>query len=112
MSPLDRLLGDCLPDVTAIRHDLHAHPQLGYEETYSSEIVQTKLREWGVPFVAGLAETGVVAWLEPPRVAPEVPAIGLRGDMDALPIEEATGLPYTSTAPGKMHACGHDGHTS
>jgi len=112
MSPLDRLVDECLPDVTAIRHDLHAHPQLGYEEKYSSDVVQKKLREWGVPFAAGLAETGVVAWLEPPDVAPEVPAIGLRGDMDALPIEEATGLPYTSTEPGRMHACGHDGHTS
>src|SRR5258708_2065210 len=112
MSHLDRLLAECLPEITSIRHALHAHPQLGYEETYASELVQNKLLEWNIPFVNGIAETGVVAWLEPPGAQPDQPAIGLRGEMDALPILEATGLPYSSTNPGIMHACGHDGHTS
>ncbi|MFL5340923.1 MAG: M20 family metallopeptidase [Gemmataceae bacterium] len=112
MSRLDRLLSECLPDITAIRHDLHAHPQLGYQESYASELVQTKLREWGIPFTAGLAQTGVVGWLEPSEAAADMPAVGLRADLDALPIEEATALPYASTTPGVMHACGHDGHTS
>jgi hippurate hydrolase len=112
MSNLERLLQDFLPEITSIRHHLHAHPQIGYEETYASELVQSKLREWGIPFEANVAETGVVAWLESPDADAQLPAIGLRGDMDALPIEEATGLPYTSTNPGVMHACGHDGHTS
>ncbi len=112
MSHLDRLLAECLPEITSVRHDLHAHPQLGYEETYASELVQNKLLEWNIPFVNGIAETGVVAWLEPPDAEPDQPAIGLRGEMDALPILEATDLPYSSTNPGIMHACGHDGHTS
>ena len=112
MSHLDRLLAECLPEIICIRHDLHAHPQLGYEENYASELVQKKLRSWGIPFSANIAETGVVAWLEAPNSAPDQPAIGLRGEMDALPILEATGLPYSSTNSGIMHACGHDGHTS
>ena len=61
MSHLDRLLAHCLPELTSLRHDLHAHPQLGYQETYASELVQTKLREWGIPFIGDVAETGVVA---------------------------------------------------
>src|SRR5262249_29830007 len=67
---------------------------------------------WGIPFESGIAETGVVAWIDPPQAGERQPALGLRADFDALPIQEDTGLPYTSRNPGVMHACGHDGHTS
>jgi amidohydrolase len=112
MSILNALIADALPEIVGIRHDLHAHPQLGYEETYASGVVQRQLKAWGIPYVAGVAETGVVAWIEPPHAEAGAAAIGLRADLDALPITEATGLPYASTVPGRMHACGHDGHTS
>ena len=112
MSDLERLLADAMPDLVAARHDLHAHPELAYQETYASQLVQKHLTEWGIPFRNGLAETGVVAWLEPPGARVEAPAIGLRADLDALPITEESDLPYISTNPGRMHACGHDGHTA
>ena len=98
-----------LPDLLAIRHDLHAHPELGYQEHRTSSVVQRELKEAGVAFVGDLAGgTGVLGHLPGEAGA----AIGLRADMDALPIEEQTGLPYASTNPGVMHACGHDGHTT
>lgn len=109
---LDTHLHDLLPRLVEIRHDLHAHPQLCYEETYASTLVQRELTAAGIPFQAGIATTGVVAWLIPDGPAASRPAIALRGDMDALPIIEETGLPYASTHPGWMHACGHDGHTT
>jgi amidohydrolase len=109
---LDRLIAAELPDLVRLRHDLHAHPQLGYQETYASAAVQRELSRVGVPFTAGLAGTGVVGWLEPPGAVADSPAVGLRADMDALPITEQTGLPYSSQHPGVMHACGHDGHTA
>jgi amidohydrolase len=112
MSDLDLLSPRELAHVTDVRHDLHAHPQLGYDVTYASRLVQDRLRDWGIPYEADIAETGVVAWIDPPRAPVDQPAIGLRADMDALPIREETGLAYSSTIPGVMHACGHDGHTS
>jgi hippurate hydrolase len=112
MSSLDGLVAEVLPEITDVRHDLHAHPQLGYEETYASELVQEYLTDAGVPFEAGLAQTGVVGWVTPDHAGENDPAIGLRADMDALPITEATELPYASQNPGLMHACGHDGHTA
>jgi len=112
MFDLDGLIAEVLPETTAVRHDLHAHPQLGYEETYASELVQEYLTDAGVPFESGLAETGVVGWVTPDHAGANDPAIGLRADMDALPITEATELPYASQNPGLMHACGHDGHTA
>jgi amidohydrolase len=112
MNDLDRQIADVLPEIVRVRQDLHAHPQLGYEETYASDVVQKTLAASGVPFVAGLAETGVVGWLCPDHSRPGDAAVGLRADMDALPIAELTGLPYSSRNPGLMHACGHDGHTS
>jgi amidohydrolase len=112
MHNLDALIASILPEIIRIRHDLHAHPQLGYEETYASGVVQQCLQRWGIPYVAGLAETGVVAWIEPLHVHNGSAAIGLRADLDGLPIVEASGLPYASIHPGRMHACGHDGHTS
>jgi len=98
-----------VPSLVELRHDLHAHPELGYQEKRTSELVQRELNAIGVQFVAGLAGgTGVVAHI--PGASDK--AIGLRADMDALPILEETGLPYASTTPGIMHACGHDGHTT
>ncbi len=91
------------------RRHLHAHPELGMEEHATTEFVQARLAELGIPFVAGVGRTGVVATLS--RGASNR-AVGLRADMDALPITEETGLPYASTRPGVMHACGHDGHTA
>lgn len=96
-----------------IRHDLHAHPQVRFEETYASALVQRELSALGIEFKAGLAKgTGVLGYLPATENPDEAPTIALRADMDALPIEEETGKPYTSTHPGCMHACGHDGHTT
>jgi len=97
-------------ELTAIRQDLHAHPELGMEEHRTAEIVARKLEEWGVDEVhRGIGRTGVVGVI---RGRPGNRAVGLRADMDALPMSELTGLPYASTVSGKMHACGHDGHTT
>jgi hippurate hydrolase len=97
-------------DMTAWRRDLHAHPELALEEVRTSALVQEQLRAFGVDeIVTGLARTGVVGVI---RSGKGQGAIGLRADMDALPMTEETGLPYASTIPGKMHACGHDGHTA
>ena len=98
------------PELIAIRHDLHAHPETGFEEHRTSAIVAAKLRGWGLDVTDSVGRTGVVATLKGKR--PGNRSIGLRADMDALNIAETTGLPYASTIPGKMHACGHDGHTA
>ncbi len=90
------------------RHHLHAHPELGFEETATSDFVATRLAAWGIEVHRGIARTGVVGVL---RGRPGTGAIGLRADMDALPIQEANDLPYASKVAGRMHACGHDGHT-
>ena len=95
--------------LTAIRRDIHAHPELGMEEHRTAELVAKKLEEWGIEVHRGVGRTGVVGVL---RSGQGNRAIGLRADMDALPILEDTGLPWSSTVPGKMHACGHDGHTT
>lgn len=94
----------------AIRHDLHQHPEIGYEEVYTSSVVKRELGRLNIPFTDKLAGgTGVVGLIKGGK---DGPCVALRADMDALPIEEQTGLPYRSLNPGKMHACGHDGHTS
>ncbi len=93
------------------RRDLHRHPELGYQEHRTSAKVQEKLTEFGIDFVAGLAKgTGVLGYL--PATQPGGRTVALRADMDALPILEQTGKPYSSANEGVMHACGHDGHTS
>ena len=93
------------------RHDLHANPELGLQETRTSAMVQAKLRSFGVDeIITGLARTGVVGVIH--GCGGHGRAIGLRADMDALPIHESTGLPYASQNDGVMHACGHDGHTT
>ncbi|MCE3246789.1 MAG: amidohydrolase [Geminicoccaceae bacterium] len=103
-------IGDFQDEMTAWRRDLHANPEIGFEETRTAAVVADRLRSFGLDEVhTGLARTGVVGVL---RAGSRARAIGLRADMDALPIEEATGLPYASTHPGRMHACGHDGHTT
>jgi hippurate hydrolase len=98
-------------EMTAWRRDLHAHPELGFEEHRTAELVAAKLAGWGLEVHRGLAGTGVVATLEG-GAGPSDRAVGLRADMDALPMAEASGVPHASTAPGRMHACGHDGHTT
>ncbi|MBD3894482.1 amidohydrolase [Halomonas sp. ML-15] len=97
-------------ELVEIRHDLHAHPELGFEESRTSALVAEKLREWGLDEVhTEIAGTGVVGII---KGRGDGACIGLRADMDALPIHEVTGLPYASQHAGKMHACGHDGHTT
>ena len=108
----EQLIAAQIPDLIRIRRELHANPQIGFEETFASERVQKELGAAGVPFQAGVAETGVVGWIEPPGAGRDCDAIALRADMDALPMQERTGLPYASQTPGRMHACGHDGHTA
>ena len=98
----------CLEDLTAWRRHLHANPELGFEERQTAAFIAEKLREFGLEVRQGLATTGVVGVLR----RGNGPMIGLRADMDALPISEATGLPYASKNAGRMHACGHDGHST
>src|SRR5437762_11935462 len=112
MPRLDDIIADDLAHITEIRHDLHAHPELGYGEVRTCGVVKRELAAAGIQFVGGLAGgTGVLAFL-PATTGGDAPTIALRADMDALPIEENTGKPYASRTPGVMHACGHDGHTS
>lgn len=97
-------------DMTAWRRYLHAHPELGFDCHETAAFVVERLREFGITRVeTGIATSGIVAIIEGQS---EGPTIGLRADMDALPIKESTGLPYTSDNEGTMHACGHDGHTT
>ena len=112
------VLAPVLPEVAALaqemlalRHDLHAHPELAYEEHRTGDIVAERLAAWGYEVHRGLGDTGVVGQL---RCGDHRSGkrLGLRADMDALPIRETTGLPYASRHDGKMHACGHDGHTA
>lgn len=101
------------PELTRWRHELHQHPQTAFEETFASEFIARRLTEMGIEPHRGLARTGVVGTLQGRQTAKgSVKAIGLRADIDALDIHEETGLPYASIFPGKMHACGHDGHTT
>ena len=103
-------IGNFHDEMTAWRRDLHAHPELGFEEVRTSAFVADKLRSFGLDEVhTGLAKTGIVGVL---RAGSGRDAIGLRADMDALPLDEAPERPYASTVPGKMHACGHDGNTT
>ncbi len=100
---------DDLPFLTSLRRDLHAHPELGFEEERTSGIVAKLLEEAGIKVHRGLGATGVVGTLQ---VGNGTRSIGLRADMDALAMPEIAERPYKSTVPGKMHACGHDGHTA
>ena len=99
-----------LPALTAIRRDIHAHPELGFEETRTAALVAATLRGWGLEVTEGVGRLGVVGTLRGRR--PGQGAIGLRADMDALALTERTGLPHASIHDGRMHACGHDGPTT
>jgi hippurate hydrolase len=96
-------------EFTAVRRDIHRHPELGYQEFRTSDLVAERLASWGYQVTRGLGGTGVVGQLVRGSGAKR---LGLRADMDALPIQEATGLPHASCHAGLMHACGHDGHTA
>jgi len=98
-----------LPELIAMRHTLHRHPELGLEEVWTSDFIAARLAALGYEVHRGLAKTGVVGTL---RNGGNRRAIGIRADIDALPIHEETGLDYASERPGLMHACGHDGHTA
>ena len=96
-------------ELEAIRRDLHAHPELCYEEHRTADVVAARLADWGIPVVRGLGGTGVVGII---KNGSSDRAIGLRADMDALPMQELNTFDHASRHPGKMHACGHDGHTA
>lgn len=98
-------------EIAACRRELHQNPQTCYEETFASELVRRKLTEWDIPFKADYATTGLVATIEG-QANDSGKAIALRADMDALDIVEKSGQPWASKIPGKMHGCGHDGHTA
>ena len=113
--PIVNRVADLQPDIQAWRRDIHQHPELLYDVHRTAAFVADRLREFGCDEVAtGLGKTGVVGVIKGKKQGGhgDIKVIGLRADMDALPIEEATNLPYTSRTPGKMHACGHDGHTA
>jgi hippurate hydrolase len=97
-------------ELVAIRHDLHAHPEIGFEEVRTSALVADKLQSWGITVHRGIGKTGVVGVLD--GKAGTGRTIGLRADMDALPMDEKTNLAYASKHPGRFHGCGHDGHTT
>ena len=111
--PIINRIAEFHPEMTAWRRDLHQHPEIGYEEVRTSGVIAEKLREFGCDAVeTGIAKTGVVATIRGSGAGGNGRAIGLRADIDALPIHEETGLPHASRNPGRMHACGHDGHTT
>ncbi|OWT60350.1 M20 aminoacylase family protein [Candidimonas nitroreducens] len=97
-------------EITAIRRDLHAHPELAYEEVRTADVVAEQLQSWGIETHRGLGVTGVVGTIH--GKSRNGHALGLRADMDALPMQELNTFPHASSNPGKMHACGHDGHTA
>jgi len=108
MPALPRIL-EFADELVAIRRDLHAHPEIGFEEQRTSGIVAEKLASWGIEVFRGIGKTGVVGVL---RGGDDGRRVGLRADMDALPMDEETNLPYRSKHPGRFHGCGHDGHTT
>lgn len=110
--PIKNRLAETHAEITGWRRHLHAHPELDFDVHETAAFVVERLRDFGVDDVTtGIGKTGVVAVIKG-RTDAKGRVVGLRADMDALPIEEATGLDYASKHPGKMHACGHDGHTS
>ena len=108
MTVIDRIASN-EPELTSWRRYIHAHPELGFEETRTADIVATKLEAFGLEVHRGIGKTGVVGVL---RAGSSKRSVGLRADMDALPIIEANTFAHRSTEPGRMHACGHDGHTT
>src|SRR6266853_601170 len=115
MAVFDQLKNDIdelVPDMVAMRRDLHEHPELAFEEVRTSGIVAQRLRTLGLEVQTGIAKTGVVGLLRGGASKPGAKTIAIRADMDALPIYELNEIDYRSQTDGKMHACGHDGHTS
>lgn len=98
-------------ELTGIRRDIHAHPELGFREQRTSDIVAAKLESLGIEIHRGMATTGVVGVIQG-RNSASGRSIGLRADMDCLPMDETGDVPYRSVHAGCMHACGHDGHTT
>jgi amidohydrolase len=107
--PVHNRIADFTADMTAWRRDLHAHPELAFDEHRTSDVVAEKLASWGIEVTRGIAGTGLVGTL---RQGTSPRAIGIRADMDALPMPEANEFEHRSQNPGVMHACGHDGHTT
>jgi amidohydrolase len=115
MTTIDQLKSDIderVPDMVALRRDLHEHPELAFEEVRTSGIVAQRLRALGLEVQTGVAKTGVVGLLKGGASQPGAKTIAIRADMDALPIFEMNDIDYRSKVDGKMHACGHDGHTT
>ena len=109
---LTEFLAEQAPHITALRRDIHAHPELCFEEVRTADVVAAKLTEWGIPIHRGLGKTGVVGIVQGRDGGTNGKAIGLRADMDALPMQEFNTFAHASKHAGKMHACGHDGHTA
>lgn len=109
---LKTLIDEYVPDLVATRRDLHEHPELAFEEVRTSGIVAQRLRALGLEVQTGIAKTGVVGLLRGGAAGPDAKTIAIRADMDALPVHELNDVEYRSQVDGKMHACGHDGHTA
>ncbi|WP_198374805.1 M20 aminoacylase family protein [Neoroseomonas rubea] len=107
--PILNRIADFQPELSATRRDIHAHPELGFQEHRTSDLVAQQLAAWGIEVHRGIAGTGLVGVL---RNGTSGRSIGFRADMDCLPMQETSDVPHRSTNPGKMHACGHDGHTT
>ncbi len=112
LDPLKAEIDERVPDLVAMRRDLHEHPELAFEEIRTSNIVAQRLRALGLEVQTNIAKTGVVGLLRGNASISDAKTLAIRADMDALPIHELNDLDYRSTVDGKMHACGHDGHTS
>lgn len=108
MNLLEPILSD-VAEITRIRRDIHAHPELCFQEERTADVIAKALTDWGIPIHRGLGKTGVVGIV---KAGTSARAVGLRADIDALPMTEHNSFPHASTHKGKMHACGHDGHTA
>jgi len=108
MKPIDSILADAAA-IAALRRDIHAHPELCFQEQRTSDLIAKALTEWGIPIERGLGTTGVVGIV---RNGTSARAVGLRADIDALPMTEHNKFEHASRHAGRMHACGHDGHTA
>ena len=111
MKIIDSILAGAA-DIAAVRRDIHAHPELCFQEVRTADVVAKKLESWGIPIHRGMGTTGVVGIVHGRDGGACGRAVGLRADMDALPMQEFNTFAHASTQPGKMHACGHDGHTA
>ncbi len=109
LAPWKEVFREYAAESVVLRRHIHQHPELGFEEHETAALVAERLRAWGYEVTEGVGGTGVVGTL---KIGNASKALGVRADMDALPMQEKTGLPYTSIHAGKMHACGHDGHTA